>query len=377
DIHAELAEVLTEAGRFDEASAAVEAMRTSPARDLPDKRGIYEVADAWLRWLQEPEEYARSSTIVDAILGDVRLGKDDRRLASAWRVRGNLAWITVDADRAIPAWEQALKHDRRAGNVRGIGQDVALLATAHFFGPTPVTEAIAACEILLQEGGDHPFLAGPVLSNLAVLHAMRGDFTSAHRLKEAARKLLDDLSLTLFSASTAAQNFGMIGILEEDYATAAEELERGLVVLEAMGEKNYASTNAAMLAEARLMVGDRVEAKRLEQLARAYGAEHDLATQTVALSVQARLFALDGRMDEAILAANEAVQGSERVNERMIFHAGAVLALAEVLKASGDPTRAQHEAERARAAFARKGNRPMAARAQQLIDALDGHRSPR
>jgi ATP/maltotriose-dependent transcriptional regulator MalT len=262
-------------------------------------------------------------------------------------------------------------------NVRGIGQDVALLATAHFFGPTPVGEAIAACRRLLEEGRDHPFVAGPVITNLAALHAMDGDFTTAHRLKEQARNLLDDLSLTLFAASTAAQNFGLISLFEGDYAAAARELERGLLVLEAMGEKNYASTNAAMLAEARLMLGDRIEARRLEELARAYGAEHDLATQTVALSVQARLLALDGRMDEAVLAANEAVLGSERVNERMIFHASAVLALAEVLKAAGDQTRAQEEAERALAAFVRKGNRPMAARAQELIDALGGHHSPR
>ena len=118
---------------------------------------------------------------------------DQAGLAKAWRVIGAVHGVACRYGEAAPAVQRAIEHARNAGDVRQERRDAAPYALAALYGPTPVPEAIASCERIVEESAGDRRSEGLALSALAQLEAMRGDFDLARKRVGRARDMLTEL----------------------------------------------------------------------------------------------------------------------------------------------------------------------------------------
>ena len=120
---------------------------------------------------------------------------DDAGVAKAWHL---LSEPPVNACRwgeRAAALEHALEHARRAGDAREAARAAALLMQAIQLGPTPVDAAIDRAQLFLRESEGDRLLTASILSSLAVLLAMRGEFDEARAQWARARALWDELGM--------------------------------------------------------------------------------------------------------------------------------------------------------------------------------------
>jgi tetratricopeptide (TPR) repeat protein len=136
-----------------------------------------------------------------------------------------------------------------------------------------------------------------------------------------------------------------------------------------MGESNYISTTAALLAEVLYRQGALVEAHRYTELSEELAAADDVASQFRWRAVRAKVLARGGSLAEAEPMARQAVElisGSDEINSQ-----GEALAdLAEVLRLAGRPAEAVEAAREALARFEAKGNTVAAAHARATVAEL-------
>jgi class 3 adenylate cyclase/tetratricopeptide (TPR) repeat protein len=294
-----------------------------------------------------PEVTAKAIPILEA--ADDHLG-----LARAWRLRSELDIRAARWGARAEALDRALDHARQAGELREVGFIVALLAQSLYFGPTPVQEAIERCEQFLHDvSGDRP-LEAAIGSSLAGLHAMQGDFDQARELWATADNLYETLHLN-FRRAVRSYIPGSIETLAGDYDAAERELRWGYEMLEQMGEKSSRATIAGFLAEAVYEQGRDDEAERLNQVIEELAAADDLVPQAQSRSVQAKILAKRGELEDAEELGREVVALAENTDFPDL-KASTALDLAEVLEAAGKTDEAQELVARAREIFERKGN---------------------
>ncbi|MEN3312144.1 MAG: hypothetical protein V7645_1473, partial [Actinomycetota bacterium] len=124
-------------------------------------------------------------------------------LAKAWRM---VAWVHAPVCRweaAAAAQQRALEHARRAGDKRLEARLSSAYAYSLCDGPTPVREAIARCEEMIARGLDHKQSEAIVLTSLACLVALNGEFDRARAHYRQGRAMLDDLGASVLAASTS------------------------------------------------------------------------------------------------------------------------------------------------------------------------------
>ena len=201
----------------------------------------------------------------------------------------------------------------------------------------------------------------------ACFDAMTGDFVRAReRIRESeamAERFGSDVVGIGESTSSAATIEEMAGDLEAAERSFREEYE----LHRRMGDEGHGSTSAAYLALALCRLGRFDEAEELATIARATGADDDLATQASARSAQALVRSARGEHDEARRLAREAVDLYAGAQSPW-FHGDTLMVLSEVSRAAGLPEEAVEAARGALAAYERKGNEPGAASARALID---------
>ena len=89
---------------------------------------------------------------------------DQAGLAKAWRVIGAVHGVACRYGEAAPAVQRAIEHARDAGDVRQERRNAAAYALAALYGPTPVPEAIASCERIVEESAGDRRSEGLALS---------------------------------------------------------------------------------------------------------------------------------------------------------------------------------------------------------------------
>ena len=90
-----------------------------------------------------------------------------------------------------------------------------MLASALYYGPTPVTEARRRCDEILSRADSHPIVEGNVLCYLGGLAAMEGLFDEARSLHGRGRGIFEDLGHTVGVAGSATVS-GPIELLAGD-----------------------------------------------------------------------------------------------------------------------------------------------------------------
>jgi class 3 adenylate cyclase len=239
------------------------------------------------------------------------------------------------------------------------------LAASMYWGPTPVPEATARIEELIQtaptpqQGAQHK-------RHLGGLRGMDGRFDDGRLLLAEARQVDEDLGQRVAAASIGGHFEGPLEMLAGEYQRAAELMQTSYDQLTATGDRAFSSTVAAWLAAALLELGRDDEAWRYATIARETAAWDDVASQVDGRRVQARLLARRGDLPAAESLGREAV-AMAAATDYLISHGDALVDLASVLHASGKKSEAIEAARDGLSLYERKGVIPSIGRTGRLI----------
>ena len=221
-------EALLLTGRFDEASSVLEEV-IGKAAAAPADAARATLIRLLVR-LRTGAEGWSPATVADEIRATIPIfeaADDEAGLAMAWRL---LAWEAGTACRFGDAAEASLhaaEHARRAGDVRQERRAAAVYAASVSLGPTLVDEAIDRCESAIEKFGGDRQSEGIVLSVLATLYAMQGEFDHARSLAARGRALFEELGLEMEKARLGMEAAG-IERLAGDLEAAVRELRSRL-----------------------------------------------------------------------------------------------------------------------------------------------------
>jgi class 3 adenylate cyclase/tetratricopeptide (TPR) repeat protein len=290
---------------------------------------------------------------------------DEGSLARAWALIGDANWLLCRGERMEDAFTRALECTRRAGDPREEGWILRMLALAYCHGPTPVEQAIALCEEILELGRGHAAIEVSTRAKIAGLEAMRGRFELARDLYLQCRAVGEEFGVGPVLA--ALPNYsGPIELLAGDPEAAERELRAGCRALEKLGETSVLSTSAALLARTLEHTGQLEEAEELTVLSERNASRDDLASQTTWRGVRARVLARRGEFGPAQQLAQEAVAVADRT-DFLVWRGEALLDLGEVHRLAGDPASFARAANDALRLFEAKGHVVFAERTRALL----------
>ena len=240
------------------------------------------------------------------------------------------------------------------------------LLNAVRYGPVPAGEAIRRFEATAEDwAGIFPPL--PIASPL---RAMVGDFETARRHYRDGLAYFTERGVMVRTGGMALAG-GVVERLAGDLEAAEREYDRGIGILEALGETGVLSTLQAERALVQYRRGRIPQAEASIVRARETGAEHDIATQAAWRAVAAMIAADRGDVDEADRIAGEAIEMVEPTD--FLELRGEVFeAAGHVHLAAGRRSEAAAGFERAVAEHERKENQIDAARVAARLEALGG-----
>ena len=363
-------EALTDAGELTAASAALDAAHIGASLLENDAIGrSAELAALHLRYTTDATS-AHDSIVARAreLLPVLEEAADHQGLVRAWRL---LAYAYMTATRwgmAVEASEQAIRHAEQAGDEGMATRFVGMLAISVLYGPTPVDEAVTYCEGVLSRAAQDRKAVAITEAALAHLEAMRGNFEVARTRYQRSRALLEEFGWR-FSAALTSHDSAPVEMFAGDLEAAERELLRDYQTLEQMGERNYISTTAGLLADVLYLQGRYQDSAKFVAVCRDLASPNDVGSQFLWRCVQAKLLAQDGQFqqsDPIIAEALELVEGSDWVDGQ----GDGFMDLAEVCRLRGRISDALEAVAQASARFAAKGNVVSARRADKLADDL-------
>ncbi|HEX3687099.1 MAG TPA: adenylate/guanylate cyclase domain-containing protein [Gaiellaceae bacterium] len=278
---------------------------------------------------------------------------DHRGVARAWHLLSEPPVNACLWGRRAAALEHALEHARRAGDTREAARAAGALMQAIQLGPTPVDPAIDRAHLFLRESEGDRLLTASIVSSLAVLLAMRGEFAEARAQWARARAFWEELGLPHQQAIRAI-DASTIELLAGDAEAAERELRTGYDLLLEIGDVHLRPMLAAYLAAVLVETGNLGDADALASYAESHSWEDDIVTEVMWRVARAQNQARTGETAEAERLGREAVELAAPT-DFLDLQATALLALARVLREAGAPQAASVGAE-AQAVYERKGN---------------------
>jgi class 3 adenylate cyclase/tetratricopeptide (TPR) repeat protein len=336
-------EALLMMGRFDEATAVLrEAIDHEVGAPAVAARARLVELLVRLRTGDETWDPAAVEHEIGGTIEVFREAGDEAGLAMAWRL---LAWVAGIACRfgdAAEASRHAIEHAKLAGDVRQERRATATYAAAAALGPTLVDEAIDRCEAALELTAGDRHSEGIVLSVLASLYAMQGEFDHARGLAARGRTVFEELGLDMEKARLGMETSN-IERLAGDLEAAERELRAAYDALEAVGERYVLSTIAGFLAQTLLELGELEQANAMCDRSRELATDADVATQGLWRYVRGR-----------ILARQEAAADGEAITREALAYLApteAIVYQIECHVALGETLLAQGRVDEARLAF--------------------------
>ncbi|MEV4504664.1 ATP-binding protein [Streptomyces klenkii] len=304
---------------------------------------------------------ARRTLPVFSSAGD-ELGRARARLyvAHGRQERGGYGEATRD-------FEAALEAARRSGATLEQATALGGLAVTLWLGPEPAPAGIARCRALLSDHAvERPAVRAALCCPLAVLLAMRTCFAEARNLVAEAERIADELGVA--APKAAIQTFaGQVETLAGEGAAAERRLRLAREIGSRTGDRDTVVTATNGMAAVLLDHGRVEEAgELLHRAGEETGLESPLQ-RAEGLSVRAWLAARHGDHHRARRLAADAVDAAARTDSP-VGQALALLGLARVAMAGGEPAEGRATAERAARAFTRKGHLVGAGWAARLRD---------
>jgi class 3 adenylate cyclase len=306
--------------------------------------------------------------LVEREIPELEAMGDDRALVRAFRLLTYVHWTGLRHGDAAAAAERTIRHAAAAGDEVTARRFLGSLAVSALHGPMPVPEAVATCEDVLARAQDDR--KARALAEVAIGHleAMRGDFDRARVLYRRSRASLEEFGYHLMAALTSLDS-SAIELLAGDLAAAESELRTDYRRLEEMGERNYISTTAGLLADVLYRQGRYDESAEFAGICEHLASPDDVASQFLWRCVRGKLEARQGAIDEAESLLSAAMALVETSDELDLQGSG-LLDFAEVRERAGAPADAAALTERAAGLFERKGNTVSALKARQLAERL-------
>jgi class 3 adenylate cyclase/tetratricopeptide (TPR) repeat protein len=304
------------------------------------------------------EEAERARTILEPVA-------DDAGLARAWRLTMNTENMLGNFESASTAAERLVHHATLAGDRRLASRSSSAISYILVHGPTPVDEAIERCLALLPELAGDRRVESVVMSALSQLRAMHGEFDEARRLYRAGQDLLNELGAGIDASSTSIDS-SRVEVLAGDLDAAERELRRDHETLEALGERYFRSTVAALLAEVLWAQGKETEAVRFAATAEEIADADDVLSQVPLRMVHAKAAARSGEGPAAELMARAAVAIADETSD-IELRADALAHLAQVMEILGRPEDAREPLEAALALYEEKDDRVSANRTRSYL----------
>jgi tetratricopeptide (TPR) repeat protein len=303
-----------------------------------------------------------------AATAELEAGGDDEALTVVWLGLVQVEWNPCRFDAGREAAIHAVEHARRTGDRSLVMDAMTLNLAAELLGSTTPAEGWPSLEAAVTELGRDGLIGHVVLVHQACFHAMNGDFVRAREGIREAAALAERFGSELWAAAVREYG-GDIELMAGDQEAAERSFREEYEIHRRMGDEGHGSTSAAYLAFALGRLGRVDEAEEFATIARATGADDDLATQGFARSAQALVQSARGEHDEAVRLAREAADLYAAAQSPW-FYADTLMTLAEVSRAAGLPHEAVEAARAALAAYERKGHEPGVASARAMIDEL-------
>jgi tetratricopeptide (TPR) repeat protein len=364
------AEAFIEQGAFADANELIrESMQGAIAIGERGLELTARVLSLELHYTTAPEEI--ESTLVEQVepmIEELEELHHHEGLARSWRLLMLVHEMSLQMGAAEAAALRSLEHARLAEHGQLEARAIPSLGYAALNGPTPVPQAIERCRALLEDVRGNAKAEALLLAAIAHLEAMRGSFDEARRLYRESRAMLEELGWSFLAAQTSFDS-GPVELLAGDPAAAEGELRRDYETLERMGEKNYISTTAALLARAVYEQGRYEEAKTYTDVSRELAAEDDVTSQVLWRGVEALLLAEAGASGDAASMARSAVEISETADAPEA-RGNALVDLADVLLKADDADGAGAALASAIEQFERKGMIVPAERARARLRSL-------
>jgi tetratricopeptide (TPR) repeat protein len=263
--------------------------------------------------------------------------------------------------------EECLSRSQAVLDAASTPQSIATVARqqcgiAAVFGPMPADEALQLLERSNAGTNTYP---GAALGASRMLSA-QGRFAEASALLAQTTETMAEWGDRLL-ISLAREVAGDLSLLSGDIKEALRQLQHSYDEKVATGDRGFASTTAAALAEAYLENQDLAQAWEYGTIARQTSARDDIASQAGGRQIQARVLSARGQDAEAEVLGREAVAMMERT-DYFQFHAHALVHLARVLQAAGKADEAVAAARQAVEFYAAKGATFFVERTERLID---------
>jgi class 3 adenylate cyclase/tetratricopeptide (TPR) repeat protein len=318
---------------------------------LRARHHVVEDLDAWSReMLHEAER----------LVPLLEQGEAHAELAKVWRLVGFVHGSVCRWAEQVDALRKALEHAAAVDDGRLQARLTAEFGMGLCYGPTPVPTAIAELERALADDlGDRQSEA-LLLCSLARLKALNGEFQQARSLIVDAARLRDELGTNVVDPITSLHS-SQVELLAGDLAAAEDDLRRDYAKLKTVGERWVLPLVAVLLADVITRFDRYEEAEGLVREARAAADENDVETQALLRSVDAKIRASRGELDEAVRLAREAVDLVRQTDEPMT-QAAALVDLAQVARMAGNTDEGRSARAEALALYELKGATAAAAR---------------
>ncbi len=351
-----LAAALFAAGSFDRATTvADEAVRLGGELGLERARvrGLVERERLRVYQGQATLDVAASLRAVDSVLATLERLGDDLGIARAHYLRAELAWMQGDPEAGGASAERMLEHGRRAGSGFEAAAAVGFMAWTLVQGLTPVAEGLERCDELAERFARDRVATLEVAGFRSVLSAMNGHIEDARERMAWSRAGLDGIGLTQASASMALFA-AQLEQLAGDPAAAERAVRDADRITQRTGDRWFQSTVRVDLAHALLRqgTGDAAAAVlAIDEIPAPADAEWVIKRH----AARALLASAEDDHGHAVAEARAAAAAAD-ATAMLTFRADAHAALAEVLRAAGDPTGAADASTAARRLHEAKGN---------------------
>ncbi len=362
ELHLARCDALLTAGDVAGARSAIDALELAAAGS-ERLAAWYTTYEGLLAVLAEPDRLTEIVRSIGAAAGAMTAAGDLTGQAKAHYVHASALERLGQIGAAERALDAALAAARAAGDRRLADAILAEAPPAALWGPSPVTRASGRCldvVRVLRITSGAPAVEAVALRCQAVLEALRGRMDAAHRMIRSAHRTVEQLGLTHRRLETEVAA-GFIELLDGEAAAAEEHLRIAYDELRERGLGGEAAQAGAFLGRALLMQGRIDDADEVAAVAETL-AGSDLKAAIAWRGVRAEVAARRGDTERALTLAREAVELAA-ATDALLLVADARLALASVLRASGDTVAADAEAHRAAEACELKGATVLAARA--------------
>jgi class 3 adenylate cyclase/tetratricopeptide (TPR) repeat protein len=351
----EAGEALFEQGEFPGADLVLGvAIEEATALGNAPLASTAELVRLHLHYATQGEVEERVVHDVDRLMPILEKAQSHEGLVRAWRVL-NLVHLTAGRYSAAEQANQRIIEEAQLGGDSTLERRfLGSLAWSALYGPTPVDQAIKQCEELRERAEGDRKTEAMTCCALAHLKAMHGKFEAARDLFRHSRALFEEFGWKLDAALTSIDS-GPAELLAGDPQAAESELRRDFEALDRMGERNYISTTAGWLAEAMYRQGKLDEAEQFGRFCEEVAAFDDVTSQVLWRSIQGKVLARRGRLDEGERIVRAAVDIIGRT-DALDYQGNAFMDLAEVLSLEGRTEEAAMAIMEAVQLFEAKGN---------------------